>query len=162
MWLVQLLFDELDTCVWPCCYNFEHKVSFILNSNHSLLNLKLFVLLKNCQCKSEIIELASTIVWNRSAIKFAELNLGYDGKMVDHISNSTFVLKLVSRSFRVSHCFRGWSKKNLEVYDIINSLNKKLMTNFVWYLGKGKRNDIETLSIEHFYGKIMQKMCTNS
>ena len=104
MWLVQLLFDELDTCVWPCCYNFEHKVSFILNSNHSLLNLKLFVLLKNCQCKSEIIELASAIVWNRSAIKFAELNLGYDGKMVDHISNSTFVLKLVSRSFCVQKC----------------------------------------------------------
>ena len=68
----------------------------------------------------------------------------------------------------VSHCFRGWSKINLKVYDIINYLNKNLITHFVWYLGKEKRYDIETLSIdrvlnkEHFYGKVMQKMCTKS
>ena len=68
----------------------------------------------------------------------------------------------------VSHCFRGWSKINLKVYDIINCLNKKLITYFVWYLGKEKRYDTETLSInrvlnkEHFYGKIMHKMCTKS
>ena len=68
----------------------------------------------------------------------------------------------------VSHCFRGWSKKNLKVYDVINCLNKNLITHFVWYLEKEIRCDIETLSIdrelnkEHFYGKIMQKMCTKS
>ena len=68
----------------------------------------------------------------------------------------------------VSYCFRGWSKINLKVYDIINFLNQKIITHFVWYLEKDKRCDIETLSIdrilnkEHFYGKIMQKMCTKS
>ena len=68
----------------------------------------------------------------------------------------------------VSHCFRGWPKINLRVYDIINCLNKRLITHFVWYLGKEKRYDIETLSVdrvlnkEHFYVEIMQKMCTKS
>ena len=70
--------------------------------------------------------------------------------------------------FPVSHCFRGWSKKNLKVYDIVSCLNKNLITHFVWYLEKEIRYDIESLSIdrvldkEHFYGKIMQKMCTKS
>ena len=66
----------------------------------------------------------------------------------------------------VSHCFRGWLQINLKVYQIINCLNKNLITHFVWYLEKEKRYDIKTLSIdrvlkkEHFYGKVMQKMCT--
>ena len=34
----------------------------------------------------------------------------------------------------VSHCFRGWSKINLKVYDVINYINKNLMTHFVWIL----------------------------
>ena len=52
---------------------------------------------------------------------------------------------------------------NLKVYDVINCLNKKLMTHFVWYLEKEKKYDIGTLSVdrvlnkEHFYGKNMQK-----
>ena len=68
----------------------------------------------------------------------------------------------------VGHCFRGWPKINLKVYDAINCQNKNLITHFVWYLEKEKRYDIETLSInrvlnmEHFYGNVMQKMCTNS
>ena len=68
----------------------------------------------------------------------------------------------------VSHCVRGCMKINLKVYDVINCLNKNLITHCVWYLGKEKRSDIETLSIdkvlnkEHFYDKIMQKMCTKS
>ena len=55
------------------------------------------------------------------------------------------------------------SRKNLEVYNIIKCLYKNLITHFVWYLGKERRCDIETLPIdrvfntEHFYGKIMQK-----
>ena len=63
----------------------------------------------------------------------------------------------------VSHCFRGWSKKNLKVYDTINCISKNLITHFVWYLKKEIGCDIEILSIirvpnkEHFYGKIMQK-----
>ena len=67
--------------------------------------------------------------------------------------------------FPVSHCFRSWFKKNIKVYDVIYCLNKNL-THFVWYLEKEISYDIETLSIdrvlntEHFYEKIMQKMCT--
>ena len=37
-----------------------------------------------------------------------------------------------------SHCFRGWSKIKLKVYNIIKCLTKKLITHFVWYLGKKK------------------------
>ena len=54
----------------------------------------------------------------------------------------------------VSHCFRGCSKMNLKAYDVINCLEKE------------KRCNNETLSIdrvlntEHFYGKVMLKMCT--
>ena len=61
--------------------------------------------------------------------------------------------------YPVSHCFRGWFKKNVKVYDIINCLNKNLITHFVWYLEKEIRCDIETSSIdwelhkEHFFWK---------
>ena len=60
----------------------------------------------------------------------------------------------------VSHCFRSWFKKNLKVYEVINCLNKNLITYYIWYLEKEIRCDIETLSIdrvlhtEHFYGKL--------
>ena len=68
--------------------------------------------------------------------------------------------------FPFSHCFRSWWKINLKVCDVINYLNKNFITHFAWYLKKEKRYDNETLSIdsvlnkEHFYWKIMQKMCT--
>ena len=61
----------------------------------------------------------------------------------------------------VSHCFWAWSKISLEVYDVINCLNKNLIY-FVWYLEKEKF-DIKTLSIDrvlnkkHFYGKSCRK-----
>ena len=89
------------------------------------------------------------------------------------IEKALFVLKIFNQIFvfpssphflPVSHCFRGWSKINLKVYDVINCLNKNLITHFVWYLEKEKSYDIETLSIDrvlnkkHFYGKIIQKM----
>ena len=51
----------------------------------------------------------------------------------------------------VSHCFRGWWKINLKVCDIINCLNKNLITHFVWYLKKEKKYDIETLAIDLEY-----------
>ena len=69
---------------------------------------------------------------------------------------------------RIRACFRAWSKINLKVYDIIKCLNKNLITHLVWHFEKEERYGIETLSIdrvlnkEHFYGKIMQKMCTKS
>ena len=68
----------------------------------------------------------------------------------------------------LSHCFRGWSKINLRVYDAISCLNKNLIQHFVCYLEKEKRYNTESLSIdgvskkEHFYGKIMLKTCSKS
>ena len=68
----------------------------------------------------------------------------------------------------VGHCFRGWSKINLTVYDAINCLNKNLIPHFVCYLDKQKRYNTESLSIdgvskkEHFYGKIMLKIFSKS
>ena len=50
--------------------------------------------------------------------------------------------------FFVNHCFSGWSKINLKVYDVINFLNKNLITHFVWYLEKEKKYNIDTLSVE--------------
>ena len=38
----------------------------------------------------------------------------------------------------VSHCFRAWSKINLKVYDVINCLNKNLITHFVQDLWRWK------------------------
>ena len=79
---------------------------------------------------------------------------------------SNFCVFIVPFFFPVSHCFKGWFKKNLKVYYIINCLSKDFITHFVWYHEKEIRCDIETLTIDrvwnkkHFYGKIMQKMCT--
>ena len=53
----------------------------------------------------------------------------------------------------VSHCFRGWSNINLIVCDIINCLYKNLIIHFVWYLGKEKRYDTETLLIHRVLNK---------
>ena len=81
---------------------------------------------------------------------------------------SNFCILIFPSFFPVSHCFRGWFKKNLKVYDVISCLNKNLITHFVWYLEKETRCDIETLltdgvlNTEHFYGKIMQKICAKS
>ena len=49
---------------------------------------------------------------------------------------SIFFISIFISFPSVSHCVRGWSKINLKVYDIINCLNKNLITHFVWYLGK--------------------------
>ena len=37
-------------------------------------------------------------------MKIADVNLGYDSKLVDHVSNSIFVLKLLSGSFCIQKC----------------------------------------------------------
>ena len=81
---------------------------------------------------------------------------------------SSFCIFVFPSFFPVNHCFSGWSKKNLKVYDAINCISKNLLTHFVWYLSKEIGCNIEILSIirvsnkEHFYEKIMQKMCTKS
>ena len=62
----------------------------------------------------------------------------------------------------VSHFLKAWSKINLKVCDIFNCLKK----NFVWYLEKKKKvwhwkfGYWYSINQEHFYGKIIQKMCT--
>ena len=60
-------------------------------------------------------------------------------------------------SLPAGHCFRGWSKINPNVYNVINCLNKNLVTHFVWYLKKEKRYDIETLSIGIKLEELFQK-----
>ena len=60
---------------------------------------------------------------------------------------------LSSPFFPLEHCFRRWSKINLKGYDVINCLNKNLVTHFVWYLKRLYRNDIEILSIERVLKK---------
>ena len=67
----------------------------------------------------------------------------------------------------VGHWIRGWSKINRKVYDIINCVNKNLITHFVWYLEEEKIYHIKlypwishrVLNKEHFYREILQKMC---
>ena len=93
-------------------------------------------------------------------------------KMFFHLKRSfhsrDFVFPCSPLFLPVSHWFRGWSKINLKVYDVIICLTKNLITHFVWYLEKERRYDIETLFIDrvlnkkHFYGKIMPKTCTKS
>ena len=89
-------------------------------------------------------------------------------KLFSFLTYLNFCIFVFPSFFPVSHCFRGWSKKNLKIYEVINCLYKNLITHFVWYLEKEIRCGIEILSIdrilnrEHFYGKIMQKMCTKS
>ena len=67
-----------------------------------------------------------------------------------------------------SYFWKASSKTNLKGYDAFNCLKKNLITHFVWCLEKKKMYDIETsaidtvLSKEHFYGKIIQKICTKS
>ena len=79
-----------------------------------------------------------------------------------------FVLFFFPLFLPVSHFFRGWLKINRKVHDVINCLNKSLITHSVWYLEKEQRYDIETLSIdgvsykEQFYRKIMQKIGSKS
>ena len=51
-------------------------------------------------------------------------------KLYSFLRYSNFCI-FVFHSSTVSHCFRGCSKKNLKVYDVINCLSKNLMTHFV-------------------------------
>ena len=89
-------------------------------------------------------------------------------KLISFSRYSHFCISVFPFFLPVSHCLRGCLKINRKVYDVINCLNKYLITDFVWYLEKEKRYDMETLTInkvlneKHFYGKIMQKMCTKS
>ena len=70
-------------------------------------------------------------------------------KKLVSISRYSFFVFMSSPLFlRVDHCFRVWSKTNPKVHDVFNCLNKNSITQFVWYLGKEKRYNNETLSID--------------
>ena len=114
-------------------------------------------------CKS------TPIGWNFKLNKILQTKIFYFPKLFLFLRYSIFCISIFPSFFsHVSHCFRGWSKKNLKVYGVINCLIKNFITHFVWYLEKEIKCDIETLSIDRelnkdlFYGKIMQKMCTKS
>ena len=97
------------------------------------------------------------------SIKFLSFTIWYPFKNYEkcflfHLKSSFrswvfFVFSSSSLFFPVTHCFRGWSKKNLKVYDVINCLNKNLITHFVWYLEKEIKCDIETLSFDRELNK---------
>ena len=53
--------------------------------SRSLSNLRFLASAKQCRRKSKIIELASVIVRITPALKIVEVNVGYDGKMTDHV-----------------------------------------------------------------------------
>ena len=105
---------------------------------------------------------------------FTPIDSHYEKCFIVHLKSSfcsrdiLLYFSLIPIFLPVSHCFRGWSNKNVKVYDVINCLKNNLMAHFVWYLEKEKRCDIETLSNdrvlskEHFYGKIMLKICSKS
>ena len=89
-------------------------------------------------------------LWKLLFISSKSSFLSWDIQIFVFLSTSLFSL--------VIHCFRGWSRTNLKVYDVTNCLNKNL-TLLVWFLEKEKKHDIETLytdrvlNKEHFYGK---------
>ena len=76
---------------------------------------------------------------------------------------SKFCILVFPSFLPVNHCLRGWSRKNLEIYHVINCLNKSYITHFIWYPEKEIRCYHETLSIDRelnkelFYGKSCRK-----
>ena len=134
-----------------------------------------FCTFSNGRNKTNILKLASAIFYQIFIFHQIKPIKNYEKYFLFHLKSffrsrviQIFVFPSSPLFLSVSHCFKGCSKINLKVYDIINCLNKNLIMYFVWYLEKDKRHDIETLSIdrvpnkEHFYGKIIQKMCTKS
>ena len=67
-----------------------------------------------------------------------------------------------------SSLLRGWLKISLKVHEVINCLNKNLVTHFVWCSVRKRWrwnliNSINrVLNKEHLHEKTMQKMCTKS
>ena len=57
-------------------------------------------------------------------------------KLFSSLRYLNFCIFVFPSFFQVSHCFRGWSKKNLKTDDVIDCLNKNLITHFVDNLRK--------------------------
>ena len=84
-------------------------------------------------------------------------------KLFSFMRYSNFCISVLPSFSPCGHCFRGLSKINLKVYNVITYANKNLIKHFVWYLQMENRYDNETLLIdtvsnrEHFYGKSCRK-----
>ena len=74
-------------------------------------------------------------------------------KLFSFLRYLSFCIFVFPPFFPVGYCFRRSSKKNLQIYDVINCLDKKFITYFVWYLEKEIRCAIETLSIDRELNK---------
>ena len=61
----------------------------------------------------------------------------------------------------VNHGFRGCSKISFKVYDVINYLNKNLITHFVWYLEKekGMALKLRPMIVYQIRNTFMEKSC---
>ena len=78
-------------------------------------------------------------------------------KLFSFLRYSNFCIFIFPYFFPVSHCFRGWFKKNLKVCDVITCLNKDLITHFVWYFEKQSWL-IAISSLGHFTSLIWDKL----
>ena len=113
---------------------------------------------KNCGRKSKTIELASAIVWNKSAIKIVSINLGYHGTMADHVSNSTLIFYLRVRTYA--------SCETLDIYITsahINSYLSNIVTRrqskdhqALWLL---RKSPIYTTILIHFKDTFLPNTC---
>ena len=86
----------------------------------------------------------------------------YYKKLFSLLRYSNFCISVLASFSTCQPLFRGWSKINLKVHDMISCLNKNLITHFVWYLENEKRCDTETLSVEYQIKIIFkEKSCKN-
>ena len=84
-------------------------------------------------------------------------------KLFSFLRYSVFYISVFPSFLPFNHCVKGYLKINPKIYDVVNCLNKNLITHFVWYYGNEKRYGIEALSIdkvlneEHFMSKSCRK-----
>ena len=114
-------------------------------------------------CSEEQLRRAASIVINKVCVRYFWSNFYFQQNdspsktmkkcFLFHLKSSFRSWDIQASVFPSSPLFlpvsvRGCLKLNLKVYDVINCLNMNLIIHFVWYLGKEKRYDIETLSID--------------
>ena len=78
--------------------------------------------------------------------------------------HSIFVFPTSIHFLPVSHWLRGWFKINRKVFDVSIFLNKNVITHFVWYLKKEKKDiTLNLCQLIEFYVKniFMEKSCRN-
>ena len=66
-------------------------------------------------------------------------------------SRDIFVFPSSALFLPVTHCLRASSKINLKVYDVINCLNKNLITHFAWYLRRKKVMTLKLWPLRQYY-----------